>query len=415
VSVEEELPPGWLTQFRRGVFSGAGLLLLAVALCALPAFLIWLLPGADTTTATAAVKGAGLLALSGAHGGIRLNGQPVTLAPLLVTILLASLVVSQARRSESSASSVVGLAVGYGLASGLLAGWARLGATRAPVASSLLAGLLFVTLVGGGARAWDALGPRLTQRQRRIGRAALAIGVCYLAMSALLVGGSLAWHLGTAAELQRQVAPGVAGLPVALLGLAAVPNALIAGTGYLTGPGVHLGSHTAVSALAVEHGPLPAFPLLAAVPTSASPLLGLSLIAVTGLLAGYVSLRLVSVGRWSARLLDAAAAAVLAGGSLAAGAALAGGGIGTGALAQVGSAWWAVGAGAVAFPALAAGLWTLVAHLRPAWLAGRQPVSPAEPEPVRPTLRAVAGSRAEATRDEPAGQRPSNKGSRQVS
>lgn len=386
VYAEEDLPAGWLTQFRRGLCSGAGLLLLAVAAGTVPAFLVWLVPGADTTPATSAVKAGALLTLAAAHGGIRLNGDSVTLVPLLITALLAWLVAGQARRSDSW-SAVLGLAVGYGLGSGVLARWAELGSTRAPSGHSAVAGFSFVLLVGLLARGAGPAAVRLSARHRRLVRAAFGVLVCYAGAGALLVAGSLVWHFSDAVAQQRQVAPGMAGLPIALIGLAAAPNAVLAGIGYLTGPGFVLGSHTSVSATSVRHGLLPSMPLTAAVPNHPTPLAGLLVIAAVALAAGWCALHLVSPAPGLTRWLDATAAAVLAGGVLAAATALSSGGIGSGALAHVGASWWAVGGSAIGLVTVSAGGWTALAHFRPGVLGGRSTAD--EPVVNRPRLRSV--------------------------
>ena len=136
----------------------------------------------------------------------------------------------QARRTRSW-SAVLGLAAGYGIAAGLLAGWARIGSTRAPVLASALAALLFVATVGLLVRTVELGWPRLPDRARRVCRAAGLATACYLAAGALLAAGMLGLHFHDALALQRQLAPGAAGLPVALLGLAATGNAVLAGGG----------------------------------------------------------------------------------------------------------------------------------------------------------------------------------------
>jgi hypothetical protein len=361
VHPDDVLPAGWLTQFRRGVLSGAGLLLLAVGLCAVPAFLVWLVPSGDTTPASTAVKAGALLALSAAHGGLRLNGTEVTLVPLLVTFGLAWLVAGQSRRSESW-STVLGLVLGYGIASGLLAGWATLGSTRAPAVRSMLAAWAFTAVVGGVARGLDAGWPRLPERWQRMFRAAGGVLCCYLLAGSLLAMAALAAHFQDAAGIQHQLAPGTSGLPIALLGVAATPNAVLAAVGYLTGPGFAIGSHTAVSATAVSHGPLPLFPLLAGVPHG-RPLTVLGLLAITALalISGRVMLALIAIhDSWLARLTDAIAATVLAGGLLAVLSALASGGIGAGSLGVVGPVWWEVGASSMLAVLFGAALWLSV-------------------------------------------------------
>jgi hypothetical protein len=420
VTRHDDLPAGWLTQFRRGVFAGAGLLLVAVAGCALPSFAVWLMPGSDSSPASSAVKSGALLALAAAHGGIRLNGQSVTLVPLLVTGLLGWLIAGQARRSDSW-SSIVGLTTGYGIAAGSLAHWASLGSTRAPAMASALAGAGFVGVVAGCGYGLPGLLTRLTDRQRRIMRAAAAVLCCYLGAGALLVAGSLLLHLSTAIALQRQLAPGVAGLPVLLLGIGLAPNAVLAGAGYLAGPGFTVGGSTQISALASHHGTLPIFPLLAAVPSGGpATAVGLLAIAVLALLAGWLCVRLTrSAAAWPDRLADLTLASVLASGALALLTALGSGGIGSGGLSSIGARWWTVG-GCAGLLVLAGSAAWLTVELAWAAHAGAEPTVTAErrgverktverktaghrtaeraertgpaAEPARARLRAVAGS-----------------------
>lgn len=422
---QDDLPAGWLTQFRRGVLSGAGLLLLTVAGCAVPSFAVWLLPGSDSSPASSAVKSGTLLALAAAHGGIRLNGQSVTLVPLLVTGFLGWLIAAQARRSESW-SSVVGLTTGYGLAAGLLANWASLGSTRAPALASALAGAGFAGVLAGCGYGGPELARRLSDRHRRIVRAAGAALCCYLGGGALLVAGSLLLHLSTAIALQRQLAPGVAGLPVLLLGIGLAPNAVLAGAGFLAGPGFAVGSHTQISALAGHRGTLPTFPLLAAVPAGRpAPVIGLLAIAAVALLAGRLCIRLTrSTETWPHRLADLMLASLIAGGALALLTALGSGGIGSGALGSIGARWWAVGGGAwllvlaggaawlaveLAWPATAGRTATAGTAMAGTAIAGTTSGASAAAEPIRARLRAVASppDRTE-TRQQPSSDRSRN-------
>lgn len=362
---DSEPPAGWLTQFRRGLLSGAGLLLLAVGVCTVPAFVAWLVPGADTSPASAAVKAGALLALAAPHGGIRLEGTEVTLTPLLVTIALGWLVAGQARRAESW-SVLVGLATGYSIASGLVAKWAVLGTTRVSPSRTMLAALIFVAIIGGLARAADAGWPKLSRRRRQIVRAAAAATGCYVLVGSALAALMIVSHFHEAVGMQRQLAAGAAGLPVALLGVAATPNAILAAVGYLAGPGFQIGTHTSVSAIGLQHGPLPIFPLLAGVP-SGRPVLafGLLAIAAAALLAGWAVLRTVlRSGTWQQRITDAALAAALCGGTLAGLSLLASGRIGNGALRGIGPVWWAVGLSSTVVVMLGASAWLAVEMLR---------------------------------------------------
>lgn len=391
---DDQLPPGWLTQFRRGAVSGIALLLLVIGVCAIPAFAVWFVPGIDTAPASSAVKAAVLVALAGAHGGMVLNGTHTTLTPLLVTALLGWLVAGHARRAESW-SGVAGLMAGYGIGSALAARWAQLGSTHAPAWPSLLAALVFTGLVASAARAaapgWAALG----DRWRRVLRATGAICCCYLLAGSLLAAGALIGSFQDAASLQRQAAPGVAGLPVALLGVSATPNAVIAAIGYLTGPGFAVGTHTSVSVTALSRGPMPVFPMLAGIPHgSPATVFGVLAILVLALVAGWLMVRIIAPAEsWVLRLLDCTAVAVLTAGLLAGSSALAAGGLGTGALQHVGPLWWSVGGSAMLVLLFGAAV-SLSVHLLPGqpkahagpslYAVQSSDPSPAhEPQPVR--------------------------------
>lgn len=357
-STDQQYPPGWLTRSRHGVLAGIRLLLIALGCCAVPTFLAWLMPGTDTTSALSVLKASALVLLAGAHGGLVLGGTEVTLAPLLVTGLLGWLVADHARRQETW-SGFTGLVLGYGAGSAVLAGWSRLGSTHAPVLSSMVAAVLFVLVVGGGARSAGSLWSRLAVRWQRVARAAGLVTAGYLVAGSLLSAGVLMAHFSDAVALQRQLAPGAAGLPVALVGIAATPNAVLAGVGYLTGPGFDVGSHTSVSVLSVSSGRLPVFPLLAGLPHHQPAVLaGCLAIACLALLAGWAVLRTLPAERpWPLRLADCAAAAGLAGLLLAVLTGLAAGDLGSGALRGIGAAWWQVGLAVAMLVLPAAVLW----------------------------------------------------------
>ncbi|MEO9237048.1 MAG: DUF6350 family protein [Jatrophihabitantaceae bacterium] len=219
----------------------------------------------------------------------------------------------------------------------------------------------------------------------------------YLLVAALLSTLMLVTHFSDALALQRQLSPGAAGLPVALLGAAAVPNAVLAAVGYLTGPGFTVGSHTSVSVVAVNHGQLPTFPLLGAVPAGRpATVLGLLMMLGLALLAGWLVLRVIAKhDSWLPRLLDATVAAVLAGALLAVLSALGSGSVGSGALRGIGEQWWAVGACAslaVLFGA-AVSLAVEVVRARPVQLPVENPIQ---------RLHAISGDRV----DEPAEAKP---------
>ncbi|WP_051815576.1 cell division protein PerM, partial [Glycomyces tenuis] len=134
---------------------------------------------------------------------------------------------------------------------------------------------------------------------------------------------------------------------VALLSLLYLPNLAVWAVAYLCGPGFAVGTGTAVQAELVELGPLPAFPVFAAVPAgplpaSATILIGLPLMlaSVFGVLLTYRSPDLRVPRVTTAAILAAAVAAAL----LAALAWLSGGAAGTDLLAEIGPDAWKVAA-----------------------------------------------------------------------
>ena len=85
----------------------------------------------------------------------------------------------------------------------------------------------------------------------------------------MLVVAALAAGLNEAATVmsELQLGPGDH-LMYALATVAVAPNAVLFGSAYLLGPGFAVGTGTVVSPTVVALGPVPAFPLLAALPGS---------------------------------------------------------------------------------------------------------------------------------------------------
>ena len=348
---DDGLPAGWLTQFRRGFVSGFVLLVAAVLLVAIPTFLAWLAPGADSTSAGSALRAALLITLAGNHGGVVLDGTAFSLTPLLITAVLCRLVVTNARKVEGDIG-FAGLVVGYPTAVAIATHWARLGSTRVPFANSVLAALLLVGIVGAMARFGPASWQRMTERWRSVARAGAGVVATYLGCGAVLGAAMLTDHFTLAGDLQGRLMSGTAGLPIALLGVAAVPNAVLYSAGFLSGAGFDIGAHTHIAPLVVHRGTLPAFPLLAAMPdASARPSwIGWSAVLVTAVFAGIVCHRLLAAGRTDELAGSAVDRVVVAVGSAAVIGLLgfaATGGVGAGSLHHVGVTGWLV-AGCVA-------------------------------------------------------------------
>ncbi len=148
--------------------------------------------------------------------------------------------------------------------------------------------------------------------------------------------------------LHRALEPGVAGGAVLTLGQAVLlPNLVLWTAAALAGSGFAVGSATWITLSSAKLGPLPALPVLGALPaTGPLPRAALALLAVplaAGAVAGAVLLRgapragAVGTG-WRAALADVAGIGLLAGGSVTALAWLSGGPAGPGSLAVTGPA-----------------------------------------------------------------------------
>jgi hypothetical protein len=122
---------------------------------------------------------------------------------------------------------------------------------------------------------------------------------------------------------------------------------------YLLGPGFTVGSHTLVTPTAVVLGPLPMFPLLAALPDDgATPGWTVALLAVPPLVAAvaiYRTLRRYPTHRWDEAAVRGVGAGLLCAVAFAVLAALSGGAVGPGRMADMGPS---------AFPVLLHGIAT---------------------------------------------------------
>ena len=108
---------------------------------------------------------------------------------------------------------------------------------------------------------------RVPETARSIAYAAVASALAVFAAGGLLVGALLILDLGAAANVLSHLHADTAGgafYTVLVAGLA--PNAALFGASYLVGPGFAVGTGTVVSTGNVILGPVPAFPLLAALP-----------------------------------------------------------------------------------------------------------------------------------------------------
>ena len=173
------------------------------------------------------------------------------------------------------------------------------------------------------------------------------------AAAALLAGAALVVHASGFRLASNELSPGPVGSGLLLLaGLAYLPNAVIWAMAYVIGPGFAFGVGTVVAPTGSVLGPLPLFPMLAALPSSppvphatgAGPV-ALSLLAIpylAGAVGGVLTVRTAPSPSIEAAPLWGLAAGVLAGLATGALALVSGGPLGTGRLATVGPSAWQV-------------------------------------------------------------------------
>lgn len=345
-------PPLWW----RAVAAGLGASLGVLAVCMAVGLAAWFASDAgshgDTRDALRVGAGAWLLA----HGsGLQLAGATVTAVPLGLTALSLLAAVRAARwavrtaAEEDVAGTVLAGVVLVGVYALVTMGTALLAGTptaRPGLSRALVGGLLVATLGGGGGLLLASASTRASLRRvpgavRAVTSGAVAACLLMVAAGSTLTVVALLLDLGEAANVLSRLHPDAAGAALYTVVVAATaPNAALLGGAYLLGPGFAVGTGTLVSPTAVVLGPMPAFPLLAALPAPGVPptwttaLLGVPVLA--GLTAGLFAGRRHRPRGYEVGALLGLAAGVLGGAVLTCLMALAGGAVGPGRMADVG-------------------------------------------------------------------------------
>ena len=346
--------------------AGAGVWAVAAGLLvvALPLLLFWAVDSRSGTGWGEVLRGAGRLWLLAHGASLDLPGGRFALTPLglmLVPLVLVARFAASAARDASPTGlrPAAGLALAVALPYSVLALLVAILCTGPDVHVSPVQSLVGALLVAGSgawvgvlrpARMWRAAWFALSDRTRRQVEPAAAATALLLGAGALLVGGSLVAHFPKAVDLAGASDPGAAGGAALLLaGLALVPNAVVYGVAWLTGPGFAVGLDTAVGPFGHELGPVPALPLLAALPGAGVPDWVAVLVLAIPLLAGAVAGR--SVARalsaidetsWKRTAAEAAAVGPVCGLALGLLAWMSGGAVGGERLVQIGPSAWAV-------------------------------------------------------------------------
>ncbi|MDT0201993.1 DUF6350 family protein [Nocardioides sp. AE5] len=232
---------------------------------------------------------------------------------------------------------------------------------------ALSGGLGAVAIAVGSGRAaiWLPTVPR-TVREGAV--AAVHVLRTFLLLSLATFAVALVLDFGTAMSLMSQLHLGTGdAIIVVLVMVLLLPNAVLFAGSYLAGPGFTVGTGTLVSPSLVAIGPLPMFPMLAALPDNGpTPAWAPALMLLPVLVAGYAVARSQArnpVVRWDEGALQGLVAGVLAGLVIGGLAALAGGAVGPGRMAEVGPL-----AGTVALRAMIAlGLGAMLGGLYATW------------------------------------------------
>lgn len=294
-----------------------------------------------------------------AHGShLQLSGAGITLVPLGLTLVCVYVAFRLGRwaaltSAEEGAGTVlfgaIVLAGVYGVATVLTAVLAS-DVVAEPNLGLAFCGGFAVAFLGGGAgiaagsRSGSSWWTRLPERVRAVLLGASACVLLLAAASAVALAVALLLHLGSAATVLSQLHVDTAGGLLYTVVVAAVtPNAVLLTGSYLLGPGFAVGTGSLVSSTSVFLGPVPAFPLLAALPRSGpAPWWAALLTGVPVLCAAVAAFAMVR--RYPRPAYDSGAVrglcAGLGGGLLlAALVALAGGSVGPGRMRDVGALW----------------------------------------------------------------------------
>ena len=280
-------PSGHHSQGRPLTVSAALAALLAAGitllLCMALAVVGWFLAdaGAHGQTTDALRVGAGAW-LVGHGAGLTVSGVPLGIVPLALTAVMAYVVhrcgrwaaatsqpVEDDRTVATAATTFTGIYVVVAVITCVLAAQDSAGPSlgRTVIGALLVSGVVGTVGIASGAgrlRTWVEVVPGWL---RSIGYGATAAFLLLVGAASVLVVGALAVGLNEAAAVMSGLRLGAGDhLMYVLATVAVAPNAVLLGAAYLLGPGFAIGTGTVVSPTVVALGPVPAFPLLAALP-----------------------------------------------------------------------------------------------------------------------------------------------------
>lgn len=349
------------------LLGGAGAALATLLVCLAAGVVGWFLADAGVHGTPRDGLRVGALGWLLAHGsGLEVDGVAITVVPLGLTALAAWAVwrlghrvgdsisghgpdaerIADGERDWTVPTALLAFTSGY-VAVAIIA--FRLAATPETAPSfgrvllwslllCLTLGLASIATGSGRAAIWAA---ELPASVRASGATSLRVLGAYLAVSGLAFLVALVVDFDTAVNVMSRLHTDAGDATIyTALSATVVPNATIFSASYLLGPGFSVGLDTLVSPALVSLGPLPMFPLLAALPdTGPTPVWTAYVVGIAPLVAALAAARSQHRNptlRWDEGALRGCAGGVLAGVLLGGLAAIAGGAVGPGRMAEVG-------------------------------------------------------------------------------
>jgi hypothetical protein len=258
---------------------------------------------------------------------------------------------------REAVAAALAVAIPYGALSCALAVASRSGLAAASVPQALLTSFViaFVAAGFGAARAlapWAQLGALISARARSVLAGTAAALAILIAAGAMATALALAGNVQRFDDVYRLLDPGVVGAGLLLLAqLGYLPNAVIWAVAYMLGPGFAVGAGTVAAPTGSVLGPMPALPLLAALPAGAHGSgpgwLGPVMLAfpyLAGAVGGGLVVRTAPTTVLESAPMRGFCCGLLTGLALGVGASFAGGPLGDGRMAAVGPSPWQVAA-----------------------------------------------------------------------
>ncbi|MGN6794091.1 MAG: cell division protein PerM [Streptosporangiaceae bacterium] len=258
---------------------------------------------------------------------------------------------------REAVAAALAVAVPYAALAGALAVASRSNLAAASIPQALLASfaIAFVAAGFGAARAlapWAQLGALVSARTRSVLSGAAGALAVLIAAGAMATALALAGDVHRFSDVYRTLDPGLVGAGLLLLAqFAYLPNAVLWAVAYMLGPGFAVGAGTVAAPTGSVLGPMPAFPLLAALPAGAHGSgpgwLGAVMLAfpyLAGAFGGLLVVRIAPTTVLESAPMRGFCCGLLTGLTLGIGAAFAGGPLGDGRMAAVGPSPWQVAA-----------------------------------------------------------------------